>query len=451
MTRNDFSRRRFLGLGLAAAGGAIAAKTILLDPDPLYAMPQTVAPSDRLRMGIIGIGMQGNWLLSSAIDLPGIECVAACDLYDGRHTLAREITNKPELPATRRYHELLENKNIDCLIAAVPDHWHKQIVVDACAAGKDIYCEKPMSHSAAEGVDFVEAQKKYNRIVQIGSQRVSSQICKKAKEIVESGALGDLMLVEGWLGRNDPTGAWEYPPPFDLSPQTLDWDTWLGTAPKHAFSPEIFARWRCWKEYGTGVAGDLLVHLVSGMMFVLGWNEPPKRAMAMGGILRWKDGRNMPDVHASLFQYGEIPVYMRLNLGTEMPEVYRFQGSKGILEMTEFGLSFTPQAGVDTAPSYYDGSFPRAMKAQYEKEWREKHAVPIGKDPMPETITYKGPDYDDVKPHLWNFFQSVKSRKPVVEDALFGHHAALACHMANESYFRQAAVTWDPTTKTIKS
>jgi predicted dehydrogenase len=451
MSKNDYSRRRFLGLGLAAAGSAIAAKTILLDPDPLYSMPQNVAPSDRIRMGIIGIGMQGNWLLSSAIDLPGIECVAACDLYDGRHVLAREITNKPNLPVTRKYHELLDNKDIDCLIAAVPDHWHRQVVVDACAAGKDIYCEKPMSHTGAEGVDFVEAQNKYKRIVQIGSQRVSSQLCKKAKEIVDSGALGDLMMVEGWLGRNDPTGAWEYPPPLDLSPANLDWDTWQGTVPKRAFSPEIFARWRCWKEYGTGVAGDLLVHLISGMMCTLGWNEAPKRVMAMGGILRWKDGRNMPDVHASLFQYRDIPVYMRLNLGTEMPETYRFQGSKGILEMGEFGLSFTPQPGVDTSPSYYDGSFPHAMKEAYEKQWHAEHARPIGQEPMPESIVYKGPDYDDVKPHLWNFFQSVRSRKPVTEDALFGHHAALACHMANESYFRQAAVTWDEKAKTIKS
>ncbi|PYX20577.1 MAG: gfo/Idh/MocA family oxidoreductase, partial [Acidobacteria bacterium] len=90
----------------------------------------------------------------------------------------------------------------------------------------------------------------------------------------------DLMLVEGSLGRNDPTGAWEYPPPLDLSPQTLDWDTWQGAVPKRAFDPLLFARWRCWKEYGTGVAGDLLVHLVSGMMYVLGINEPPKRTMA---------------------------------------------------------------------------------------------------------------------------------------------------------------------------
>ena len=450
MKIDSFSRRRFLGI-TAAAGASLATNTIVLSPEPLFAAGRAAAASDRVRFGMIGIGMQGSGLLGTSITLPGVECAAACDLYDGRHTLAREITAKADLPVTRSYHELLNNKDIDCIVAAVPDHWHKQIVVDAVSAGKDIYCEKPMSHSPADGVAMVEAAQRTGRIVQIGSQRVSSLLCKKAKEMVEQGMLGDLMLVEGWLGRNDPTGAWEYPPPTDLSTTTLDWDTWQGDVPKRAFDPYLFARWRCWKEYGTGVAGDLLVHLVSGMMFVLGWNKPPDRTMAIGGILRWKDGRNMPDVHASLFQYGEIPVYMRLNLGTEMPETYRFQGSKGILELGEFGLTFTPQSGKDTSPSYYDNSFPHAMHVAYEKEWHEENDPKLGHEPMPETVNYRGPDYDDIKPHLWNFFEAVRSRQPVVEDAVFGHHAALACHLANASYFQKKAVYWDQASKSIKS
>ena len=451
---SQYSRRKFLGLGAAAAGASLASRTFLLNPEPLWAS-QSAAAGDRIRFGMIGIGMQGSGLLADSIELPGIECVAACDLYDGRHTLAREITSevtsKTDLPVTRRYHDLLDNKNIDCLVAAVPDHWHKQVVVDAVNAGKDIYCEKPMSHTAGDGVAMVEAAQKTGRIVQIGSQRVSSLICKKAKELIAQGTIGDVILVEGWLGRNDPTGAWEYPPPLDLSPANLDWDTWQGTAPKKAFDPYAFARWRCWKEYGTGVAGDLLVHLISGMMFMLGINEPPKQAMSMGGILRWKDGRNMPDVQATLYYYGQLPVYMRLNLGTEMPETYRIQGSKGILEVTEFGLTYTPQSGKDNAPSYYDSGFPKDMKTAYEKEWHEKNDPKIGHEPMPESVSYRGPDYDDMKPHLWTFFQAVKSRQPVVEDAVFGHHAALACHMANESYFRQKPVWWDEASKTIKS
>src|SRR5437763_9447473 len=444
------SRRNFLGLS-AAAGAAVATRTVLLDPDPLWAVPQAVAPSDRVRFGIIGIGMQGSSLLGTSVSLPGVECAAACDLYDGRHTLSREITNSTTLPVTRRYQELLNNKEIECIIAAVPDHWHKQIVVDAVNAGKDIYCEKPMSHSPADGVEMVAAAQKTGRIVQIGSQRVSSVLLAKARELVAQGALGDLMMVEGSLGRNDPTGAWEYPPPPDLSSENLDWDTWQGAVPKVAFNPKIFARWRCWKEYGTGVAGDLLVHLISGMIYVLNINEAPKRAMAMGGILRWNDGRNMPDVHATLFEYGRIPVYMRLNLGTETPESYRFMGSKGILDISGEQIVFTPQSGKDEAPSYYSGGFPRAMREAYIKQWHAEHDPAVGHEPVVETMVFKSVEFDELKPHLWNFFQAVKSRKPVTEDAVFGHHAALACHMANESYFRNSAVYWDDRTNTIKS
>src|SRR5437660_1310510 len=434
-------RREFLEVTAAAAGASRLAA-------PFGGV--RVPPSDTVRFGMIGVGMQGSGLLGSAIALPGVTCAGAADLYDGRHTLAKEIAG-PNLPATREYRRLLDDKTIDCIVAAVPDHWHRRMVVEAVSAGKDIYIEKPMSHTAAEGVAMVDAVKKSGRILQVGSQRVSSPVCAKAKEMIAQGVLGDLTLVEGWNGRNDPTGAWEYPPPPDLSPQTLDWDTWQGNAPKRAFDPLLFARWRCWKEYGTGVAGDLLVHLISGMQYVMGVNEAPKRTMAMGGILRWKDGRNMPDVHATLFEYGNVPVYMQLNLGTESPEIYRFMGSKGILELSEFTATFTPQPGVDLAPSYYALSFPKVMREEYFKKWHEEHDPPPGREPAAESVTYRSVSWDEVKPHLWNFFQAVRSRKPVVEDAVFGHHAALACHMANESYFHKSAVYYDAAAKTIKA
>ena len=448
--KKDFSRREFLQRSAGATGAYVAARTMILDPEKIPLPSSAVPPSDRVRFGIIGVGMQGSGLLSNAIQLPGVECVAAADLYDGRHTLAKEIAGA-KITTTRRYQELLDNKEIDCIVAAVPDHWHKKVVVDAASAGKDIYCEKPMSHSAADGVAMVAAAQKTGRIVQIGSQRVSSVICTKAKELLANGIIGTLTLVEGSLGRNDPTGAWEYPPPPDASPATIDWDTWQGDVPKREFDAKIFARWRCWKEYGTGVAGDLLVHLVSGMNYMLGWNEAPKRAMALGGILRFPDGRNMPDVQATLFDYGRAPVYLRLNLGCETPEIYRFQGSKGILEVTETTISYFPQSGEDESPSYYTVSYPRAMREAYLKQWHAEHDPKPGKEPVAEGFTYRGVSWDEEKPHLWKFFQGVKNRRPVTEDAVFGHNAALACHMANESYFRRAAVTWDAASGQIKS
>jgi predicted dehydrogenase len=450
MSKSGFSRREFLEIGAAAAGGSLAARTVLLGQETEPRSPRPAAPSDTLRFGMIGVGMQGSGLLGNSIQIPGVECAGAADLYDGRHTLAREIV-RPDLPVTRRYRDLLDNKNIDCIVAAVPDHWHRQVVIDAVSAGKDIYCEKPMSHTAADGVAMVDAAKKSGRIVQIGSQRVSSQVCAKAKEIIAQGMLGDLMLVEGSMGRNDPCGAWQYPPPFDLSPANLDWDTWQGdVVPKKAFNPLIFARWRCWKEYGTGVAGDLLVHLISGMMFMLGINQPARFAAAVGGIRHWKDGRNMPDVHSVVYYFGDMPVYMRLNLACEMPEIYRIQGSKGLLEVTGSSVSFTPQLGVDTYPCYYTGSFPRAMREQYEKQWHAENDAKLAKVPAQESVTYRMADFDDTRPHLANFFDAVRVRRPVVEDVVFGNNAALACHMANESYFRKNSVTWDEGTKTIK-
>jgi len=442
MKKPTWSRREFLEVSAAAAGVSLTAQPFKF---------RRVAPSDTVRFGMVGVGMQGNGLLRTSIQLPGVTCAGAADLYDGRHTLAKEIV-RPDLPTTREYRRLLDDKNIDCIVAAVPDHWHKRMVVEAVSAGKDIYIEKPMSHTPADGVAMVDAVKKSGRILQVGSQRVSSQICAKAKEMLAQGMLGDLTLVEGWLGRNEPTGAWEYPPPPDLSLQTLDWDTWQNDVPKRALDPNIFARWRCWKEYGTGVAGDLLVHLISGMQFMLGINEPPKQAMSVGGIRRWKDGRNMPDVHATIYYYsGDLPVYMRLNLGTEMPEQYRIQGSKGILEVAGDKLTFSPQVGTDQWPSYYTSSFPRALRDAYQTQWHKEHDLQAGQaPPLSESVTFSTPDFDDTRPHLWNYFEAVRTRKPVVEDVVFGHNAALACHMANEAYFRRTAVTWDDVTKTIK-
>ncbi|MDH3457436.1 MAG: Gfo/Idh/MocA family oxidoreductase [Gemmatimonadota bacterium] len=448
--RNPLSRRDFLHTGVAAAGGLLAAESVLLSPQSAEASTLRVQASDRVRFGIVGVGMQGSGLLATALAL-GHECVAAADLYDGRHTLAKEIAGNSNLPTTRRYQDLLDRSDIDCVIVATPDHQHRQIVVDAVRAGKDVYCEKPMSHTVSDGMQMVAAARRYNRIVQVGSQRVSSALCAAANRLYRDGVIGDVSMVELSLGRNTPTGAWQYPPPFDLSPQTLDWNAWLGSAPKIPFNPLHFARWRCWKEYGTGVAGDLMVHLISGMLYTLGWNEPPRSAQSLGGIVRWKDGRNMPDLHAVLFDYHGVPVFVRLGLGTQTPEVARFMGPKGILEATGRTLAHSPQVGEDTSPSYYAYGFPSQMREEYFEQWHAAHDPEPGKEPVDGVTTYHGPHWDDDTAHMWGFFDAVKTRKPVVQDAVFGNHAAIACHMANESFFRQAPVRWDEASGSVKS
>ncbi|MGA9720588.1 MAG: Gfo/Idh/MocA family oxidoreductase, partial [Acidobacteriaceae bacterium] len=198
MSKGLLSRRTFLQTTAGVAGASLIGGSTLLE-EPAYAAGQAAAPSDRVRFGIVGVGMEGSGLLTTAVELSGVECVAAADLYDGRHELAKEIVGKP-IRTTRRYKDLIDSKDIDAIIVAVPDHWHKQVVVDAIAAGKDVYCEKPMSHNPADGLAMLAAWKKSDRIVQIGAQRTSSVICAKAKELYAKGAIGDINLIEMSLG-----------------------------------------------------------------------------------------------------------------------------------------------------------------------------------------------------------------------------------------------------------
>ena len=319
------SRRQFLQ---STAAAAVAGSTIHLEAQPLEASRDRGAPSDRVRFGMIGVGMQGSGLLTTSVSIPGVECAAACDLYDGRHALAREIAGD-KLRTTRRYQELLDDQSIDCIVAAVPDHWHKKIVVDAVSAGKDIYCEKPMSHSVADGYEMVSAAQKAGRT---GPDRLPAYelgpLCQGSRDHRRGYSrrhLHDRRLARAQRSHR----RLAIPSPARPLPANLDWDTWQGEVPKRPFDANIFARWRCWKEYGTGVAGDLMVHAITGMLYAWGRNEAPVRAVALGGILRFKDGRNMPDVHAVLFDYGNVPVYIRLMLACETPEVVRFLGYEG--------------------------------------------------------------------------------------------------------------------------
>jgi predicted dehydrogenase len=454
MNTPEMSRRKFMQKTAGAASAAVAARRILLEPTPaqaaMAARPgRATAPSDTVRFGMIGVGMQGSGLLRTSIGLPGVECAAACDLYDGRIELAKEIVGRDKhLYTTKRYHELLENKDIDCIVAAVPDHWHKQIVVDACNAGKDIYCEKPMTHKVEEGYEIIEVEHRNNRIVQIGSQRRSSIIYLKARELVQQGRIGEICLVEASLGRNDPCGAWEYTVPPDLSPQTVDWETWLGTAPHRGFDPLRWTRWRCFQDYGEGIPGDLFVHLVTGILTITDLNAPPLRAFSEGGLFRWHDGRDVPDCLSTLYDYGKFRASVRVTLNTDAPEITRFMGPGGSVEIQNGTLTVTAQEGVDYDPC--TPGWPSEMRQKYAVEWHSQHDRAPGTLKPLDSVSYYPPgDYNEDREHLWNYFQSVRTRKPSVEDGTFGHHAALACHMANYSYFNKCRAEWDEASRSI--
>jgi len=452
MKRSTWTRRDFIRVGSGAVATGAAVKFTLLEPKPLWASPRPPAPSDTVRFASIGTGVRGCELLQASTRVPGIECVAACDLYDSRHIAAQEAVNK-KVPTTRNYKEILDRKDVDAVIIAVADHQHRRVFVDACAAGKDIYCEKPMSHTVEDGFAMIEAAQKANRIVQIGSQRVSSIVYARAKEIYDSGKLGEVCHVEAHWDRNSPSGAWVYPIPPDASEQTIDWNEFLYNAPKRPFSPERFFRWRCFTDYGEGLPGDLFVHAISGIHFVTGTNMAAKRAQSVGGLFRFKDGRDFPDLIETFYDYPNFRSYLRCNLNNDQGDFIGFYGTKGTLTLQGLTLTYTPQDTTPKPEEYSIFGWPAQLRNEYLQKFAAEHPLPAALQAkvVEGTEVYTAPDgYSDVVDHQANFFNAVRSRKKVVENEEFGNNAAIGCHLANHSYFKEAAAVWDASARKIK-
>jgi predicted dehydrogenase len=407
-----------------------------------------VSANDHIQIALIGAGGQGQGDTKVAVQVPGVKLVAVADCYNGRLEHSKELWGN-DVFTTRDYNEILARKDIDAVIIGTPDHWHKRAAVDAMKAGKDVYCEKPMIHLYSDGPEMIEAARSTNRIIQVGSQRVSSLIYLKAKQLLAAGAIGQLNMVTARWDRNSTMGAWSYTVPLDASTETCDWPRFLGTAPKVPFNGEQFFQWRKWKAYGSGVAGDLFVHLFSGTHFITGSNGPT-RGMATGGLRFWKDGRDVPDVMLGLFDYREgfnLSLHVNFVDGGEESEGLIFTGSEGTMEIGGNFVSVT-RVPREKEPGLFIGSFTEAMQKQiredYEKKYPRQH--PVG-DPPVGFEKYVAPDgYSDSYDHFHNFFDSVRSRKPVVEDAVFGFRAAGAALLSNLSMDRGEVIKWNPDT-----
>ncbi|HVU44804.1 MAG TPA: Gfo/Idh/MocA family oxidoreductase [Terracidiphilus sp.] len=447
-----FNRRNFLkGAGAASATMALAGKVYALEAKESMleaAQDAPIAANDHIQIALIGAGGQGQGDTKTAVQVPGVKLVAVADCYNGRLEHAKEIWGN-DIQTTRDYNEILARNDIDAVIIGTPDHWHKQASVDAMKAGKDVYCEKPMIHLYSDGPEMIETAKSTGRIIQIGSQRVSSMIYAKAKELLASGAIGELNMVTARWDRNSSMGAWNYTVPLDASTETCDWPRFLGTAPKIPFNAEHFFQWRKWKAYGSGVAGDLFVHLFSGTHFITGTNGPT-RGMATGGLRFWKDGRDAPDVMLGLFDYREgFNLSLRVNFvdGGEESEGLIFTGSEGTMEIAGNSVSVN-RVPREKDPGLTINTFTEAMQkqilAEHEKKYPRTH--PEGAPPAGFEKYVAPAGYSDSYDHFKNFFASVRSRKPVVEDAVFGYRAAGAALLSNLSMERGLIVQWDPDT-----
>ena len=441
------NRRGFLKAAGAATTGALLGPRLHALAGVDGAAGRPIAANDHIQIALIGAGGQGQGDTKTALRVPGVKLVAVADCYNGRLEHSKELWGN-DIFTARDYGEILARNDVDAVIIGTPDHWHKQASVDAMKAGKDVYCEKPMIHLYADGPEMIETAHATKRILQVGSQRVSSVIYAKAKELLAAGAIGQLNMVTARWDRNSTMGAWSYTVPPDASPETCDWPRFLGTAPKIPFSAEQFFQWRKWKAYGSGVAGDLFVHLFSGTHFITG-SHGPTRGMATGGLRFWKDGRDVPDVMLGLFDYKEgFNLSLRVNFvdGGEESEGLIFTGSEGTMEIAGNSVSVS-RVPREKEPGFTIGTFAEATQKQFLDEYRKMYPSlpPPAAEPPVGFQKFVAPEgYSDSYDHFNNFFAAVRSRQPVVEDAVFGFRAAGAALLSNLSLERGTIVGWDP-------
>ncbi len=438
-TRRHFLRNATLATATLATGtSAQAGPTHLLS----RTRPSRPGPNDRINLGLIGAGGMGTEDTKTALRIPGVELVAVCDLYRGRLTRARE-TWGADLFLTEDHNALLARPDVDAVIIATPDHWHEQISVDALKAGKAVYCEKPMVHSVTEGPAVIAAAAASGKTFQVGSQGLSSLGNEKARELYRKGAIGQLVYAEGYWARNSPTGAWQYPIPADASEETVDWERFVANTTKRPFDATRFFRWRNYRDYGTGVSGDLFVHLFSSSHFILD-SLGPEKVMATGGLRYWKDGREVPDVLLGMFDYGEQPGHPAFNLslrvnfvdGTSDSTYLRLVGSEGAMDVNWEDVYLRQNLSADPMDAFAAG------KAASEMVSASRRKVMLPRDTQHWSAEggYAGAHYD----HFAHFFDGVREGKSVIEDATFGYRAAAPALLCNDSYFDGKVMRWDP-------
>jgi predicted dehydrogenase len=443
------SRREFIGMTAAAGVLGAAGAAGAAGEEQAPSARQDVPPGDRIQIATIGVGIQGINDTRTALRLPGVELVAAADVYEGRLTLARETWGE-HLFTSRDYREVLARPDVDAVIIATPDHWHARMAIDAMKAGKDVYVEKPIVQDIEEGPEVIAVEKQTRRILQVGSQRASSMVYAKARDLFKAGAIGELNLVEAWMNRNSSNGAWQYSIPPDASPATIDWDRFIGNAPKRPFEPIRLFRWRNYRDYGTGIPGDLFVHLFTGIHFVLD-SLGPTRVMATGGLRYWHDGRDVPDVMLALYDYPKTAAHPAFTLALKVnfangggnDQAFRFIGPEGMMTLTGGAVTLSRRPRPKDPGTTAD-TFAKAMQDAYLKEHRAKYPEQAELLPTSEEVYAAPSGYNESLEHFRTFFDAVRARRAVIEDASFGYRAAAPALLTNDSYFEAKPVGWDP-------
>ena len=425
MNRRDFIRRTGVsGAGLALSG--------------VGAARQLLGASDMVRIGVIGTGRQGRGDLQAFAKQPDAQVVAIADVYEPNLNKAREALLKStdkQVEVYKDFRQILDRKDIDAVIVATPDHWHALPAVEACKAGKDVYVEKPVSTVVEEGRTIVEAARKYRRVVQVGTQQRSGIHFQKAVALVQDGFLGKISFVRTWNYSN------EYPegignPADSDPPRDLNWDMWLGPAPKRPFNWNRFGvgdRWSTFRyfwDYAGGFMTDWGVHLIDIVQWAMRV-EGPKVITASGGRFYLQDNAETPDTLQVTYEYpGFLCVYEnRWDNGNSMHNHgygIEFHGTDGTMFLDRDGFQV----------------YPEERRSGGRQSSREK----VERAPHIEMKSANNEHSD----HVRNFLDCIKSRKPPISDIEIGHRSTSACLLGNVAYRSQERLVWDITEERLK-
>ncbi len=402
-----FSRRQFLNKSALA----LAASPVIV---PRIKRTMEVGANGKIRLGVIGAGDRGQYVLSYFLKNPEVDCVVACDVDDTRSAKTASDVEKlrGKRPETcRDFRHVVDRKDIDAILVATPDHWHAMPTVFACQNGKDVYVEKPLAKTIDEGRAMLEASLHYKRVVQMGTQWRSGTHFKDAVDFIRSGKLGKVGLVRGWVYLDWVAGIGK--PPDSQPPAGVDYDFWLGPAPRRPFNKNRFHfNFRWFWDYAGGLMTDWGVHLINVMLWAMG-PDHPKSVMSSGGKFVVNDNTETPDTQVTVY---EFPTYMLLwehrvgsNNGLEGQRWgIRFTGSEGTLLISEAGWQVTPE--------------------RKSKELKpEKHDA--------------GPD--EVTAHVRNFLDCMHSRQQPNENLTVGHHVSSVAHLGNIAYRTKRKIFWD--------
>jgi predicted dehydrogenase len=450
---SKINRRDFIKQSAATSAGA--GLTLGLNDRANASMVEydrSDSPNGRINIGFIGVGARAHQVMGEVLRMPGFEVVAICDAYQGRIQRATEHTGG-RAKVYQDHRELLAAPGIDAVYIGTPDHLHKAHAIAALEAGKDVYIEKPLTYKIDDGLEIIAAVKKSGRILQVGSQNISSPVQIKAREIVKSGRLGQITMIRSTTNRNTPGGAWIYPIPPDANEQTVNWQMFSGNAPKHPFSLERFFRWRCYKDYSGGIATDLFVHTMTTIHYVMG-AQAPDCVVATGDLYRWKDSRDVPDTLNALLQYPEgFTVNMSATFNNQSAErSIEILGTKGTLSIGR-DLTILPEEPIDDN-EWIVASWPRALEEAYYKTPKVRDTeVPQRWDPklIQTAETWRGLGRNSTVLHFEQFQKAIKDRKQPVEDVFAGHRAAAVAHMINISAYQKRLVFWDRSRDNVRA